>query len=125
MSKIRLFRSLVMLEKLIRQRCTGTPDELAKRLSISRRALYDIIDELKADGIEIKYCRTRCSFYYNGDALLNIHFSVTEITDPEELKNISGGTKKTSTFLLPCKIMHGDVVSLWSEIVHNCSVRHF
>jgi len=78
-----------MLEKLVRQRRTGTPDELARRLSISRSALYDIIDELRADGVEIKYCRTRCSFYYNGNAFLNIHFSITEATDPEEMKNIS------------------------------------
>jgi len=121
MNKIKLFRNLVTMEKLIRQRCTGTPDELARRLSISRTTLYEIIEELKTYGIEVKYCRTRCSFYYNGEAFLNIHFSVTEITDPEELKNINGGAKIFSSFLLPSEIADGDVVSLWSEIF--CSAR--
>jgi len=121
MNRFKFLDKLMLLEKLIRQRRTGTPDELARRLSISRRALYDIIDELKTHGVDIKYCRTRCSFHYNGEAFLNIHFSVTEVTDPEELKNINGGAKIFSTFLLPCNILHGEVLTLQSEIF--CSAR--
>ena len=98
MSKLKPIKILITMDKLVRQRCTGTPNELAERLSISRTMLYELIDELKTYGIEIKYCRTRCSFYYNSNVLLNIHFSVTEIDDPEELRNISGGSKIFSFF---------------------------
>ncbi len=85
---------LHVLNKLIRMEHTGTPGEFAKRLSISRSTLYEIIEELKARGVEIKYCRTRCTFYYNNDMFLDIRFIIeplTEINDLGELKNISGG----------------------------------
>jgi len=100
MNKFKVFENLITLEKLIRQRCTGTPDELARRLSISRSALYEIIDELKARGVEIKYCRTRCSFYYNNGMILDIRFDIkglTHIDNPDELKDISGGCKLFSS----------------------------
>ena len=93
MTKFENLESLILMEKLIRQRRTGTPNELARRLCISRSALYDIIDELKMRGVEIKYCRTCGSFCYNGDAFLDIRFAITEINDREEMKNISGGYK--------------------------------
>jgi len=86
---------LCVLNKLIRMEHTGTPSEFAERLSISRSTLYEIIEELKARGVEIKYCRTRCTFYYNNDVFLDIHFNIkplTDIDDASELKNISGGS---------------------------------
>ena len=94
MNHIEFLEKLVVLEKLIRKERTGTPDELAERLSISRSTVYEIIDELNLRGIEIKYSRSRCTFYYKNDIFLDIHFSIKDLTnidDLEELKNISGG----------------------------------
>jgi len=90
MNKVQFLEKLITLEKFVRQGRTGTPDEFARRLSISRSALYEIISELKSYGVDIKYCRTRCSFYYNSNLFLDIHFSLKELT-PDELINISGG----------------------------------
>jgi predicted DNA-binding transcriptional regulator YafY len=103
MNHFDFLEKLSILNKLIRREHTGTPDELAERLSISRSLLYEIIDELNARGVDIKYSRTNCTFYYNNDVFLDVHFSIkslTDIDDPEELKNISGGCKISSSFFL-------------------------
>ena len=96
MKRLQKFKDLITLKKLIRQKRTGTPDELAKRLSVSRATVYNIIDDLNSHGAEIRYCRTRCSFYCNNDMILDIPFGIeglTGIDNPEELRKISGGCK--------------------------------
>jgi len=52
---------------LIEQEATGTPDEFAARLRISRRQLYNVLDELKDYGSPHKYSRRRHTFYYAGE----------------------------------------------------------
>ncbi len=88
------FDKFMLLIGMLRRGYTGTPDELAERLSISRSAVYRMIDELNARGAEIKYSRSRCTFYYSSDMLVEFHFNITslsEIKDPNEMKSISGG----------------------------------
>ena len=94
MNRIEFLEKLAVLSKLIAEGRTGTPNELAERLRISRTVLYEIINELKLRGIEVKYSRSRCTFYYNNDVLVDIQISIKslkEIDDPDELKDISGG----------------------------------
>ena len=101
MNYIELIEKVAILNELISQKQTGTPEEIAERLRISRSTLYNIIDELKLRGIDIKYSRSRCTFYYNNDVLVDIQISIkslTEIDDVDELKNISGGCKISSLF---------------------------
>lgn len=96
MTHFEFLDKLIVLAKLIKKECTGTPEELMKRLSIGRDMLYKIINELNSYGVDIKYSRTRRTFYYDTDAVIEIYFDIkdlTEIDDPEELKNISGGCK--------------------------------
>ena len=96
MNHLEFLDKLIVLEKLIRKECTGTPKELANRLHISRSTVYEIIDELKLRGVEIEYSRTHCTFYYKNDVMIDIRFSIKDLTNidnPEELKNISGGMR--------------------------------
>ena len=90
MNKIHFFEKFIILEKLIRQGCTGTPDEFARRLSISRSTLYELIDELKSYGVEIKYSRRKNSFYYSGNSIIEVYFGIKEMTE-SELRDTSGG----------------------------------
>ena len=76
MNGIEKIKTLVVLEKLIRQECTGTPKQLARRLCISRRTLERKIKELNAHGAEIKYSRTRSTYYYNSDEAVDVHFKI-------------------------------------------------
>ena len=49
------------IDNLIRIKGTGTPDQLAHRLGMSRRSLFDYLNLMKAP---IKYCSHRQSYYY-------------------------------------------------------------
>ena len=106
MSKYKFIDNLILVEKLIRRRNTGTPKDLAHRLSVSRSAVYNIIDELKLHGADIKYCRTGCTFYYDNGKSVEILFEIKPVAEAsdfeemsiDEMKNISGGAKIISTF---------------------------
>ena len=102
MSNIDFLEKLAVLNELVVQGQTGTPKELAERLCISRSTLYEIIGALKLREIDIKYSRSRGTFYYKNDALLDVRFSIKFLADvgaPGELKNISGSFKIPASFL--------------------------
>ena len=110
MNHIEFLEKLAILTELISQKRTGTPEEVAERLHISRSALYLIIEELKSRGIDVKYSRSRCTFYYNNDVLIDIQISIKslkEIDDPDELKDITGG----------CNIFMGQLNFLGSNCI--------
>ena len=62
------------LDQLISMRATGTPQQLADRLAISRRMLYEYIHTLEDMGGSIAYNRAARSYYYTNDARLEIKF---------------------------------------------------
>ncbi|MFD2244972.1 HTH domain-containing protein [Pontibacter ruber] len=78
------------LDELIRKEKTGTPEELASRLGISRAQLYNIIDEMKAEGLVINYTRKRGTFYYTSNKKLEIAFSMRVVSEEENLKIFGG-----------------------------------
>ena len=87
------------LDELIRKESTGRPDELASRLGVSRAQLYNIIDELKTEGLEINYTRKRNTFYYTSNHKLEIAFSLTVVSDDEKLKTFGGNINFGPIFL--------------------------
>jgi len=52
------------LHELIRLEQTGTPNELAERLKISRTQLYKTLDIIKEHGVDIKYSRSFRTYHY-------------------------------------------------------------
>ena len=52
---------------------TGTPEELAQKLHVSKRQLYNLVDEFRAMGASIKYSRESKTYYYTNDK--KCHFS--------------------------------------------------
>jgi len=58
---------LYNIYKDILNRKKGTPDEFAKRYNISRRTLYNIMEEMKIRGADIKFSRINNCFYFNND----------------------------------------------------------
>jgi len=87
---IREIERIQMLDKLVVNRRTGSPAELAKRLGVSRSQLYLIIEYLKDMGLIISYSRKINSFYYEENSRLSIEFHFKVISD-EEGKIIYGG----------------------------------
>ena len=49
--------------ELAQKKATGTPKELAKKFNIQERVLYRLLDSLKTDGLEFRYCRTIRSYW--------------------------------------------------------------
>ncbi|GEM_PF-2264363 len=49
---------------LIRRKGTGRPKDLARRLNISERCLYNLLNEMKAMGAPIYYNNSRKSYCY-------------------------------------------------------------
>ena len=64
MKFIKQLERLQKLDHLIKKECTGTPNDFAKKLGISRSHLYRLIEILKDYGAEIKYSRKQKNFHY-------------------------------------------------------------
>lgn len=102
MNHFDFLEKLSIMSKLISKGYTGSPSELAHRLSISRTTLYEIIDELNSRGTEIKFSRNRNTFFYDNDRFFDIRFSVKTLSDIDEsleLKHFSGGSNLFSSVL--------------------------
>mgnify|MGYP002397563204 CR=1 FL=1 len=65
MSFISNFHRIECLEQLIRLKATGTPDQLAERLGVSRRTVFNLIENLRQMGKDIKYDPNRKTYYYD------------------------------------------------------------
>jgi hypothetical protein len=88
------------LHNLIEQSKTGTPQELAEILNISRSKLYLFLDNMKSIDAPIKYDRSLKSFFYDSSFKLDIEVNIKTIT-PTEARIIYGGSffKKSSSVL--------------------------
>lgn len=91
MNYIQKIERIERLDKHLKRRMTGSPDELARKLNISKRQLFRTIEELKDYGAPIEYSRSLRTFYYTKeDFEIKTHFSIQFITDGEK-KYIFGG----------------------------------
>ena len=62
------------IDRLIQKKATGTSEELAVRIGISRRTLIEFINIMKELGAPIYYCRIRKSYCYEEDGSFNVSF---------------------------------------------------
>lgn len=63
----KLTRTIELMEridKMIARKATGSPQELAERLNISRASLHRVIDVMKFFGAPIEYCISSQSYIY-------------------------------------------------------------
>jgi len=90
MNFIKHIERIQLINKLIKEEKTGSPEELSARLGISRRQLYNHIETLKDLGLEVAYSRKGNSFYYVENKHLEVTFSL-KVISPEEIENINGG----------------------------------
>jgi predicted DNA-binding transcriptional regulator YafY len=76
------------IDHLIRTRATGSPDDLARRIGLSRRHLLRLISALREQGFPIAFDKCRNTYYYTES--VKIRFEV--IVGDDELFRIQGGT---------------------------------
>ncbi|EON78241.1 hypothetical protein ADIS_1438 [Lunatimonas lonarensis] len=91
MEFIKQIERFQLLSKLIKEERTGSPDELASRLGVSRAKLYLMLDELKDEGAKIRYSKRINSFVFENCDGISIGFSI-RVLGLEESRKIVAGT---------------------------------
>jgi len=87
MNLMNQIRRIERLDQLIRLKSTGTPKELAQRLGISKKTLYNTLNFMKNEGAKIYFCTSRQSFCYEREVYFYFGFSFEKV----RLKQIRGG----------------------------------
>ena len=108
MELINEIHRLNTLHQLIKMCNTGSPDELAQRLHVSKRHLYNVLDDLRALGAKIDYSRSDYTFYYTNSFELNLNLQV------EYLDGIIKNVFLQVVFLDNAMFVHGRPLSLQS-----------
>lgn len=88
---------LRQINQLIRQQRTGSPKELATKLGISERQVYNSIDYLREKEVPVSYCRLRKTYYYSEPVDLRISFILVNLST-QETKEIDGGKNNIQIF---------------------------
>jgi biotin operon repressor len=96
-----------MMHKLVSGERTGTPEELARRLGVSRTSLYDLIDELKSRGAPIIYSKSAKTFLYSQPYDIAITCSLKPLAYSEAKEN-SGGINFSSGILF-FRTLHSEI----------------
>lgn len=110
MNKLEQLGRLRKAHSFIKQENTGTPSELANKLHISRRQLFNIINELKEMDATILFNRKTNSYFYNNNFELYIDISIRIITD-EESRTIYAGQILSKQILFSAMLLHGTNLS--------------
>ena len=76
MKSIKNIEKLKRMHNLISQECTGSPSELADRLTISDRTVYYLLEQLRDYEAQIGYDRSRKTYFYKEDFVLEVNFSI-------------------------------------------------
>jgi DNA-binding Lrp family transcriptional regulator len=108
MEFLRQIERLQLLNKLVREQRTGSPEELAERLGVSRAKLYMILDELKDEGVCIRFNKRINSFVYEDCKGIHLQFSF-QVLHPVEEEVITGG--KIQFFSPASIILDGAILS--------------
>lgn len=82
---------ITLMNKLIKEQSTGTPDEFAATLGIKRTRLYEMVDELKSFGAPIQYSKRKNSFYYEYPYDISLKFILHPLSKKDCIE-YNGGT---------------------------------
>ncbi len=94
MSLFKYIERVKTMDALIRRKATGAPEKFAERLDIKKTMLMAELQDLRALGAEIAYCKVRESYYYVNSFILRIGI------DKNDLSTIKGGQNYFENFRL-------------------------
>ena len=72
------------IHHLIKREATGPADEFAEKFNLKKRQLYNILDEFKDFGAEIRFSRIRNTYYYDNDFDVLVKISTDPLSDVEK-----------------------------------------
>jgi predicted DNA-binding transcriptional regulator YafY len=90
MEFIKQIERLQLLNKLVREQRTGSPEELAERLGVSRRQMYVYLEYLNDMGVDIQYSRRLNSFVFASQKQIRIDWRF-EVLESAEVRKVLGG----------------------------------
>jgi predicted DNA-binding transcriptional regulator YafY len=79
-----------LMHKLVLRQKTGTPEEFARQLGVSRTSLYELIDELRSRGVPIAYSKSAKTFFYRQPYDIAVTCSLRPLTYNEEKESTGG-----------------------------------
>jgi hypothetical protein len=88
MDTFKHFFALERLDQLIRAKATGSAQELADRLNVSKRTVFYLLAQMRDMGAPIQYCHTRQSYYYAEEC--RFEFRCEFILSKDEQRRIEG-----------------------------------
>lgn len=104
-----------LLDKLIRQRRTGTQSELAVRLGLSVSRLARIIEYLKDIGAPIVFDRSLNTYYYEREYSIQINVEVQQgnihLMDIHQMRQANAGDNFISNYFLNAFFVH------WAKVI--------
>lgn len=80
MKSLRRIQQLRKLHGMIKLESTGSPKEMARRMSVSERQLYHLLEQLREMEAPIRYNRRVNTYYYaeEFDLLVNVSVQVIQ-----------------------------------------------
>ena len=64
MSLFQTIQKIERIHQLIRMEATGKPDDFAEKLHIKKRQLFNLLEEFRDEGADIRYNSNRMTYYY-------------------------------------------------------------
>ncbi len=106
MTFIEKLQTIDRVHSLINRKATGTADDLASKLNVSRRCVYDIINLMKMMGAPIEFCTSRRTYYYTHPCELMIGFQ-------DKSRVIGGKSNYFQNLFSSADFLHRQDFPLW------------
>lgn len=106
MSVYKTKERIAKFDYLVSHNMTGTPGELATQLNLSKRQLYNFLNELKEMNVPVKYSKEKQCYHYTKSGSLQFDFIDESPLSRAELKGIEGGFQIFSTFFQSAMSFH-------------------
>ena len=86
MTFIEKLKTLERIDQLVRMKATGSAKDLANRLGVSERCVFDIISTFKQLEAPISYCRTSNSYVYQKESYFSYGFFESKKIETMKIK---------------------------------------
>jgi biotin operon repressor len=111
-----IFHQLALMERmdnLINRKGTGTAEELADRLGICRRSVFNYFEKLKDYGAEIAFSVEKNSYFYVDDQRPSLPIIAKQNTN-----RLNGGNN-FNNFFLGVQVFCTPALDLCPKLIHN------
>lgn len=100
MGVLKYFERIKRMDDCIRRQATGSPEEFATKLGISRSSLMEYLKILRELNAPIEYDHFRGSYFYSFPCKLNIGFQAQNLTDKDLMSINRNNIKKYCEIIL-------------------------